>query len=839
VRDYLRFLALAAFLGASCVAGRVPPSRRPESAVAAGALPIAVADEVARFTTATIPGNAISFGDGGDLVLAEGSTSEAGIAGSAVVALSPDLQVRWRTPVEAGIDAVLALGDGRALVAVSTDSGKDDELRLLDSAGRVQQRTSLSQLLGAPCRLGSVPGLVRDRGAIMAGVSCKTRTTVRIASDLSSATPVGSGAQAVAPRWGVEQSPTQLAIVRGSVHVVLTTDSARSIHGFALAGYPTTGDIVAAASVRDESSDVALPYTSHGVVVRAGRRLQWQRDLRLPPSADPIHIQGVVAGDGLDDVLVLVDYGHDGRILDTDIPPVPPVQPDHPAFPDATHGLAWIELAAGDGAPRRIVALRMRTPMMHASRLSPPALAASRDAAAVAGDGAIVLFRRGGHAIAPGVVSPVRAAPVPAPVPALEPSRVVALEERWSEVCGPRSRPPGNAPCRIEHVALGRDGTVVAGGGYYGANQLGTHHLASAAYETGLLAVYAPDGRLRWHKTFGASWHNSIERVLARDDGSIVVLGYHGQGFAIDGVRLPDRELPMVEGEKLGFRALIGFVAVFDRTGKLALLEDVDALAYGDHSSSVDRSCRGELAPGHADDETWLLAQCNDDAFRLHLQGTAVGPARPLGTLGRMRVLWNIDATGQAIAALPTDGIDALAYDGDRAIRAPIVRGDSFTYMRHTAGASGAWFAAVLWRGRATTHDQLVVANVDPAGKARAVELATATGGNVTALTVDDEGRPVIALGYEHSITIAGQRLEPEVVRQSAHGLALVRLTRDGSAIDRVIVPHHATRSCTDASHGTVTAIAARGERIALTFGFGVDPACAKDEPSTVMVLAP
>jgi hypothetical protein len=734
--------------------------------------------------------------------------------------------------MEAEIDGVLALSGGRALVAVASDSRKDDELRLLDSDGRIQQRATFSHLLGSPCRLDTAPGFVRDGGAILAGVSCKDRITVRIAIDLSGATPVPLGGAPVAPGWIVQQSPTQLTVARGPVRVVLASDPSRSLHRLALAGY-ATGEIVAAASAQNESADRGLPYGNHGLVVRAGSRLLWQRDLRLQASTDPIHVKAIAAGDTLDDVIVLVDYGRDGRILGTDIPLVPAAQPDHPAFADVTHGLGLVELAANDGTPRRLVALRMRTPMLHAVPLGPPALAASHDMIAVTGDQTIVLFRRAGHPIAPGTVPQMRAAPEPAPVPAVDASRVVALEERWSDVCGPRTQPSRDAPCEITRVALGRDGTVAVGGGYYGANQLGTHHLARAAYQTGLLAVYDPDGQLRWYKTFGVSWHQSIEGVLARDDGSVVVVGYHGQGFAIDGVRLPDRELPVVAGAKDGSSAVIGFVAVFDRGGKLELLEDIDALAYADHSSSVYRSCRGELAPGQASDETWLLAGCQDDAFRLHLRGTAVEPPRPLGTLGRMRVSWRIDGAGQVFAAFPTEGIEALAYDGNRAIRAPIVRGNSSAYVFHTTRASGAWFAAVLPSGQ-----QLVAANVDANGEAQAHQLATALHAKIAAVAVDDEERLVIALSYEHPITIAGQRLDPDTVSPSTHGFALVRLARDGSTIDRLLVPHRAPSSCSNAAQGSVTAIAARGERIALTFDGGVDPKCAKGLPSTVMVLA-
>jgi hypothetical protein len=223
-----------------------------------------------------------------------------------------------------------------------------------------------------------------------------------------------------------------------------------------------------------------------------------------------------------------------------------------------------------------------------------------------------------------------------------------------------------------------------------------------------------------------------------------------------------------------------------------------------------------------------VLARCGREAFRIRLHGRSFDRPESLGPLGNLPEIWTIDPAGRAVAAVTTDRVSLVRFDGKRATEQPLVRGHATRAL-----TAGAWLATSAMVGSSA---RLTIAGVP--GQPVARELALARGVTLTALAVDDAGRPLVAVRYDRPITLAGASLAPEAWDGQTRGVAIVRLARDGRTIDRIFVPPAQGR-CSRLSHGEITALAARGDRIALTFEFGIEPTCATDEPSTVIVLEP
>jgi hypothetical protein len=590
---------------------------------------------------------------------------------------------------------------------------------------------------------------------------------------------------------------------------------------------PSAAGLIAAASGHELGSDPAI-YTSRGSVVLAG---VWQHDLGLAtPTIDPIHVDAVASGDA---VFVALDFGRDGRMLATNVPAVRALEPAHPAFADLGRTIAVAELDPTSGEPRAIQVLRPRTWWWTTLPWQgvPHALAVTHDLVITASDELIRIFPRRGRRVAQATPSELPTLPPIEREPPIDAAAVTEATPMWSELCAARKPHAKNAPCNLASVSLGRDGTVAIGGGYYDINQLGTHVLPKAAFETALFAAYDPRGHARWVKTAGSSWHNAILHVLARDDGRVVVLGYHGQGFAIDGTRVPDRALASNDN---AFEVVIGFVAIFDPAGRLELVEDLDTVAYGDRSEDLHRSCMGTLAQGAAADEAWIVALCPHDSFRIHVHGASVSPAQSLGALGALGLFF-ADAAGRAVVSYPTETRDLLTFDGTRATRTPLIAGSDWNPSPIATSPSATWFATTTGRGET---ERIVMTSVAANLHETAFELAVGSGFTLSGLSVDEDGRPILAIRYTTELVIGGVRLAGTAWDTRTQGFAFVRLSADGRKIDHVFVAPLDPSGCSHASHGTLTSFVARAQRIVLVFAFGVENRCATDEPSTVMVLA-
>ncbi|HEX7602505.1 MAG TPA: hypothetical protein VF316_12905, partial [Polyangiaceae bacterium] len=381
---------------------------------------------------------------------------------------------------------------------------------------------------------------------------------------------------------------------------------------------------------------------------------------------------------------------------------------------------------------------------------------------------------------------------------------------------------------------------------------------------TGILAVYEHDGRPRFQKLFSGAWNNAVEQVLVRDDGRIVVVGSHGQGFSLDGKALPHRDVPKAGSDDADFHAQTPFLAVFDAKGKLELLDDLDALVHHSPSTSYRRTCSGTLAQGAQANEAWVLAQCGMSeatlpegdpergSFRFLVRGTDVGPATRVGPIEHAT---NADAWKVA----PNGSLFAVWADRDRAYLAGVADGHALVGPLVEAQASahgitsarqlvptksGVWAAVMLEEGVIAKDavDRIVVASAgsDLATPVARVLATMSRGGSLDALAVDDEGRPIVSLGYGTPMVLAGQSFVPSVLAPETEpsGRVFVRLTKDGARIDRVFVPQPKPGGCSLVGLGSVTSMAVRANVLALTYRFGVKDNCGiHDEPSTVMAF--
>ncbi|CAN5490443.1 hypothetical protein BH11MYX1_BH11MYX1_24840 [soil metagenome] len=799
-------------------------------------MPIEIVDEVASFETAAVEGNSFVVAPDGTIVIAESAATDRPTPGARVVALDDRLSPRWEIRATTEVMGMVPVGDA-TVIATQLEGNNETQLQLVDRTGTVHATTTFERLVGAKCAYGGRRWLAAEQGGFVAAVACgspRQNWWVHVAADLGSATHEGANGASPfdAPAWMSTPVVHDLRYVHLGQGYTLARgldDVARHTAAGTIVGIGG-GDLLVGGTTVSRRAGSGM-FATRAFVTRLGSR-PWSTDVAPErETGDPQHVASVaVVGDG--SVLAAVQYGHEVRLLGVRLPS--PSRGDGAAMP---RGVAITELDADRGDVRAIVVPRPRTPWAFLFFVH---VGASPRHLVIADDHRVVVFPRRGKAIAPVPDLPVAAAPGIVEVrPAQE---LTPLPEMWSELCGPHVTRARNAPCRLEHVALGRDGTVAAGGSYYEANQVGKRSLPKQAYETGVLVVHGPDGALRWQKVFGVSWNNDVREVLIRDDGRVVITGIHGQHFSIDGVHLPERVVRKLDGQDMDFDAVIGYVAVFAPDGTLELLEDIDVLALGDRSTSSVRSCSGALArQAGAPEAAWLVAGCSHAMFRIPLRGATAGPPVAIGDLGGLSDTgWLVEPSGRVVGTrVGVDLSEVLVSDGARFAAVPVLADRSLGPMVAT-GDSGVWTGATL-----TDMDvpsRLVATRTAPGlERSTATLLASAPRSRIDGLTVDDAGRPIFAIQViGQAITIGGQTIKPLTLdpQSPVQGRAFVRLTSDGSKIDRVFVPALLPNECTRPSHGLITSMAARGEALAVSFTFGVTPACGvKDEPSVVMVF--
>jgi hypothetical protein len=830
-------LAVPLVLLSACTQRPFDPSTSAGVRAAQDAGPaLELVDELARFSAPDVPEAGVAIRDEDTLIVAHASGADPDTW--VVEARDPRLAVLWSVTSRGRLQGLATFPDGRVLVMMADSGRRDLTATVLDRDGATVASATLASLTGTPCKKPNRYWLARSGAEIVANVLCDNQwARVWLDRDLvavrrTPSTTQGPAFAADATLVEYPDSATQLARANQVVAEVLPR-SAKGRLSFPTLAAIDDDDVVVAGTISLPRDPDARPRFLHpGQVSRHGKT-PWTTPL-VPAIAtnEPTTIAG--AGTTLDGaVLVALAYRGDGHAAGVALPRPSTASPE--PFGALAPGIAIAELDGRSGQPRRVLALRPRTAWNVKSTAARVA-ATSAHLIVASGDEIVVFPRRGQPLrVIPGDVAV--APPAPAPIAPLAAGPLATITASWATVCGPRRKLAKPAPCRIESVAIGRDGTIAVAGGYYQANQLGATPLPRKAFETGVVAVFEPGGTLRWHKTFGVSWHNGADRVLVRDDGTIVVLGHHGLGFSIDGHRLPDRVVPKIPGSDTAYEANTPFLALFDRTGRVQLLEDVDALAHGDRSTDPKRQCAATLAQGGAEDELWLRADCADGVHRLHVRGTTPGRAQrfAIRPIGYPRL---IDASGTLL-----DGhedwfsLQLLRDDGRAPRHVPVFERSG--HRLAATSASGTWLATTGSRRHGDhVESTLLVAHVDPDGAVRSSVLGQAPATGIDGLTVDDQGRAVVTFTFEQPITVAGHELRPSPVRSAdrARGRAIVRLAATG-AIDRLIVTGD-TRHCANAANGNVTSMSARGDRVAMTTSFGVDPACGvTDEPSSVVVF--
>lgn len=822
-------------------AGRPTAPASPAGASSPGTVSLDTADEVARFHVADIPEAGFTVRPDEVLVVAHGSEQT-----WTIEALDRQLTRRWSVPVSGRLQGLESFANGRVLVITANAEAPGDlQATVLGPSGERMASSTFRALLGSTCAKGNRYWLAPHDDGVVVQVVCGGTQWVRAELDSTLHVRQRSGSVTYGPMYvpdvSVHDRGPELLLVRdGRSESLGPTSSTHTVSQpqIALLGE----DLVAARSLNEWLDDTARPrFAVRGVVSRHGAR-PWQVEV-VPAHTtnDATTIGGVgTTRDGT--VLVALEYGRDGRIAGVRVPA--PRTPADARYPGLARGYAVAELDGLTGAPRRVLALQPRTTWT----VGPFArVAATSDHVVLATGDDVFVFARHGRGVTPSPSSAApgdgAAPPVATAVSAVDASRVVAdLPGAWATVCGPRVAPAKPSPCRIESVALGKDGTVAVVGGYYRANQLGATKLPARAFEAGVVAVFSADGTLRWHKTWGASWHNGATRVLVRDDGAIVVVGHHGKHFSIDGHALPDRVVARTgDGQDLDFTANSPFIVVFDAAGTLALLDDVDAIAHGDHSTDPTRVCAAAIAQGERPDTMWLRADCAHDVRRSLLRGATFGPVEAIASPPPDAWPRTVTASGALIASREDLTTTSLLIDDGvhpRTIEAIAGRG-GMQFLSSTPGAT--WLATTASRQRGGTWTtSLQVARIAPDGTVTTHELVAAKSARIDGMTVDDAGRPIVSIVHDGELTLAGHLL-PGVARantSTTRGRALVRLAADGATIDRIVVPAAPRGSCVVPADGQLTSMSARGRTLALTMGFGVSASCkVKDEPSIVLVL--
>lgn len=836
------------------------PTTSATSAVVPAPAPLFVSDEVAHFGTSKDRVASLAVDDAGNVYLGSqtGSTSPLGTLASYDAALAK----RWSVDLDFVPRGILALTDRRVLAYGAGMATKADDMVLVVIDGGVLQKQALaSTLLGVACNTNaSESAFVREaNGGASLTVHCDKQADawrrVRFSADLAVvASESWDGRRRFGPDgaiwfpWpdernlGVTRAPNATAndAFRQSLGEVPSSEGSLIHRAFAIAGNGEGLVGGALVTALPAPAPWARRYATRSVVARVGAGTIWTTELgAIASTADPLRIGSIMAPpDGA--VLVGFDHGEPAHVGNANLPVLGSAGD---AFPEATRAVAFAELDGKTGDIRSVTSLRTKeTPSWMSF---PRGMVATKAYVFVQRDRIVTVHPRMGRPIAsvPDVIP--AAPPVLVPAVASDDASGGTLQETWSELCGPRWATKGNGPCRLEHVAVGKDGTVAAAGGYYLDNQIGTRRLPRAAYETGLLEVYERDGKPRFQRTFGVSWHNGLTEVLVRDDGMVVVAGIHGNGFSIDGKAFPSRDVAIVAGQAMDHQAYTPYVAIFDAKGKLVMAEDSDVLVHKTPSKSHARICWTHLVQGGAADAVEALMQCGTGedplpqdspergSFRVSIHGANVGDAVRVPAGGN--ATWSMAHDGTLFGA--TQG-RVLGFPGGTPRSAPF----SFAQQGVLVDADAVWAVGEAREGTAKEPiDALVVSKIArDLSRVDSRVLASAKGVRIDGVTIDDAGRPLVSVRYEAAFTIAGKSIPaPPTVEGVARGRLLVRMTKDGSKVERVLVVQGKPNGCAQPGFADLTDLQARSGLIAMTYRFGVSAKCKiGDESSTVMTFA-
>lgn len=827
----LRVLLLVAVVSA-CADGRARMGTSTLPGPGTAAVPVVVAEEIGRIGGPKGYVGAMALGPADTLLVGTGDVLRS---------VDMHLRERWQVRLPARIEEIVVLDDQRFAIAY----GQDDALGLavVERDGRIAAQAAFAELTGVACSRVAGSWLRAERALIVADVACRTSkpqsSTFHFDPALSRVVERAITNNSERPRVVVENAAGMITLLRGNSRTPLVAATPEKHQRSVAVQLPGSEDAIAAALLLERRGETSAQRL---LLARAGAT-SWSRDLiEEQPTLDSVRFVGVHARADRIDVGVVYGHGTSSRGMRL------PVLPAGARFPALLHRMSIIEVAAASGDVARITVLNTGADVEEA-RLDGLLTTDSHVFAIV--DDVVVAFRR-----TPQQVSPEQVATIPAAAPRQDievaGAATSTISERWSETCGPRWTTKGRSPCRLEHVALGKDGTVVATGSFYDKNQLGARKLKALAYETALLTVYDATGALRWHRTAGGTWNNSFERALVRDDGRIVVTGYHAQRFAIEGVRLPDRDVSVADGQTMDHEATVGFLAVFDRTGKLELLADLDTLLLGEPQRSVDRICAADLAQGAAEDEAIVVVSCTfardgikrstpRTVGRFTLRGAVAGKPEIIASGAGEALPSTPDPRGRVFGVATAGELAAFVALGAGAPRlVPIsttaAEPSRLGYSHVATTRSRVWLSTVL-RDLSTRADQLAIASADlDLTRASLRVLARdVRDAHIDAMAFDEHGRPYLSISISAPLTLAGQTFTPSPTKFGV----VVRLSSDGSKIEHVFRIARRAGACADAGAGARTSMAARGGVLAMTFRFGVEPRCGvHDEMSTVMTFA-
>lgn len=889
-RSFGPLLACALSLGCG---GQGSPPGPARSAAAPGAqakLPVGVITETLELSA---PGTPVDWA-GGMALLADGAL----VVGGSVVEGQPWLDTRARPPEHAGFvlgfdaqlsprwvqflrERVRAVVEVAGRLVVVSDAGLDDlTLTTLSPRGERLGEVSLAALSGGRCRRTRADFVHPDQDgglAIVAGCRFAGAPDAEHVLQLDPQLRVRSAARAVGvpamdgAAWSIAHADSSLTAVRTAPQApgwqaVLAQSEAggRLLRGWPAPVRSPSGGMVYAGTALEtmrEASGRELPRVrARSFVTSLAPSGRYDRPIFDPMITDDppaVLTAGLAAADPT--LLVALRYTHGTHIEGQPLPAwkAPNATPLEEAIPR----LAVLELDLSTGGAR---AAHVLVPSAEARSLPGDSAVRSVQASptrlAIRTDRGVFVYPRAPSppplprptAPPPRIVAPP---PLPPPPPvALDSTSPAVLRASWEEVCGPRVLSSKNAPCRLESVAIGADGAVAVAGGYYGANQLGATRLARKAFQTGLLAVYEPTGRQRWHKTLGASWHNGLSDVRVLDDGRVLSQGVHGQGFDAGGKRLPDRALPRDSSSDVGFLARTPYLALYGRDGRLEASDDIDALVLGDRDPSYERACSATLAEPEGD-RLLMLSACGGALHRISLRGLDVaarelvpklssdapgwGPLPALDARGRrwltfrnvfgssLRVVAETEQGGAASSALFEPAWAPSFWPEPRVV--PLARGGALVavgarevLLPPPGSSSGAEHTRVLLarvgRDAEPAWTRALVASTTNAEQAP----------TLAALAVDEHERPVVIVHLSAPAEIAG--------RAFPAGLVLVRLTPDGARADVAASLEGSASGCLGQLGGVVRGLAVRGGRAAVLLARWAPRTCnVKDEPAAVL----
>ncbi len=226
----------------------------------------------------------------------------------------------------------------------------------------------------------------------------------------------------------------------------------------------------------------------------------------------------------------------------------------------------------------------------------------------------------------------------------------------WAVKAGGINPPPVANAVQIDWgfaVAVDRAGDVYVVGGFAGTAPFDGQSVTSAGGSDGFIAKYAPDGRLRWVKSYGGAGDDLFRRLTIDADGNLLVLGTYrariGFGSVVLQSSAPTRDS--------------GFIAKFDPEGRALWAVGLDSVGTtGLNASSlsglrVDPSGQvlvagwfnGTLSVGS---QTLVSAGSSDGIIvRLGAQGELLWVRRYGGTDREAFYGIDIDAQGRLVVA--------------------------------------------------------------------------------------------------------------------------------------------------------------------------------------------